>query len=113
MSTGKLAGMASGSGGIVISTTAGQIIVTTAGLVSVAGKGPTSAVIFIRAAFAKKTSLAMSLAALADLVASGLTTGGLLASTAATRLTAVLLAGSIAQLVVSGYQAHQACTAPG
>lgn len=47
--------------------------------------------------------------ALTDLVASGLTTG-LLASTAARGIGAVFLAGSIAQLIVSGYQVLQACT---
>ncbi len=121
LSTSKLAGKASQANGVVIGATAAQIIVTSAGLVSVAGKGPTAAVVAIGAAFAKKTSLALSLAggddkkakclaALTDLAASGLTTG-LLASTAATGIGAVLLAGSIAQLIVSGYQVQQACTA--
>lgn len=121
LSTSKLAGKASKSSGVVIGATAAQIIVTTAGLVSVAGKGPTAAVVAIGAAFAKKTSLALSLAggddkkakclaALTDLAASGLTTG-LLATTAATGIGAVLLAGSIAQLIVSGYQVQQACIA--
>ncbi|MEX8496338.1 hypothetical protein [Leptothrix ochracea] len=122
LATGKLAGKASESSGIVVGITAAQIIVTTASLVSIAGKTPASAVVAIGAAFAKKTSLALGLAgkddkqakclaALTDLAASGLTTG-LVASTTATGIGAVLLAGSIAQLILSGYQVHQACIAP-
>lgn len=121
LSTTKLAGKTSGASGVVIGTTAAQILLTTASLVSVAGKSPTSAVIAVGAAFAKKTSLALGLAggnakqakclaALTDLAASGLTTAAI-ATTTITGVGAVLLAGSIAQLIVSGYQVHQACVA--
>jgi len=121
LATSKLAGKSQGSTNVVIGTTAAQIILTTASLVSVAGKTPTVAVMAIGAAFAKKTALALGLAgkddkrakciaALTDLAASGLTTT-VVASTAATGIGAVLLAGSIAQLILSGYQAHQACIA--
>lgn len=121
LATTKIAGKAANSSGVVVGITAAQILMTTASLVSVAGKSPTAAVVAVGAAFAKKTSLALGLAgkddkrakclaALTDLAASGLTTA-LVAPTAATGIGAVLLAGSIAQLILSGYQAHQACTA--
>ena len=121
LATGKFVGKAENASAVVIGITAAQILVTTASLVSVAGKSPTSAVVAIGAAFAKKTSLAFSLAggddkrakciaALTDLAASGLTTA-LLAPAAGTGIGAVFLAGSIAQLILSGYQAQQACTA--
>jgi hypothetical protein len=122
LSTTKLVGKSKSSQGVVVGTTAAQILLATASLVSVAGKTPTTAVMAIGAVFAKKTALAMGLAgkddkrakciaALADVAASGLTTA-VVASTAATGIGAVLLAGSIAQLILSGYQAHQACVAP-
>jgi hypothetical protein len=122
LATTKIAGKAGGSAGIVVGATAAQILVTTAGLISLAGKSPTTTVVAIGAAFAKKTSLALGLAgkddkqakclaALTDLAASGLTTA-LVAPTAGTGIGAMLLAGSIAQLILSGYQVHQACIAP-
>jgi hypothetical protein len=74
----------------------------------------------IGATFAKKTALTFSLAggddkkakciaALADLAASGLTTGALVATGVGT----VFIAGSIAQLILSGYQSYEACYADG
>lgn len=122
LSTTKLAGKASAASGVVVGVTAAQILLTTASLVSVVGKTPAGAMISIGAVFAKKTSLALGLAggddkrakclaALTDLAASGLTTAAF-ASTTMTGVGAVLLAGSMAQLIVSGYQAHQACIAP-
>lgn len=121
LATTKLVGKSSDSKNLVVGVTAAQIIMTTAGLVTVASKGPTSAVVAIGAAFAKKTSLALSLAggddkrakclaALTDLAASGLTAGLVLPS-AATGIGAVVLAGSLAQLILSGYQVHKACIA--
>ncbi|WP_156955226.1 hypothetical protein [Polaromonas glacialis] len=122
LSTTKLMGKSSSSQNVVVGVTAAQIILTTASLVSVAGKGPASAVVAVGAAFVKKTSLALGLAgkddkqakclaALTDLAASGLTVA-LVAPTAVTGIGAVLLAGGIAQLILSGYNAHQACIAP-
>lgn len=121
LATGKLAGKASGSQGLVVGVTAAQILVISAGLVSVAGKGPGGAMVAVGAAFAKKTSLALSLAgnddkkakciaAMADLAAAGLTTA-MVVPAAGTGIGAILLAGSVAQLILSGYQAHQACAA--
>lgn len=122
LATGKLVGKSTQSQGVVVGITAAQILVTSASLLSVAGKGPAGAMIMVGAVFAKKTSLAFGLAgsddkqakclsALADLAASGLTTAAV-APAAATGIGAVLLAGSIAQLVLSAYQAHNACIAP-
>jgi len=122
LATTKLAGKAGGASGLVIGTTAAQMLVQTAGLVTVVGKTPAGAMIAIGAAFAKKTSLALGLAgsddkrakclaALTDLAASGLTTAGLVIATP-TVVGSVLLVGSAAQLMLSGYQTYQACIAP-
>jgi hypothetical protein len=121
LATGKLVGKSSGNDGLLLGVSAAQILVITAGLVTIVGKGPGAAIVAIGAAFAKKTSLALGLAgtedkkakclaAIADVAAAGLTTA-MVAPTAATGIGAVVLAGSVAQLILSGYQAHQACTA--
>jgi len=122
LSTGKLIGKSSGSQGVVVGVTAAQILVISAGLVTVAGKGPGGAMAAVGAAFAKKTALALGLAgsddkqakclaAAADLTAAFITTVMVATPAAATGIGAVVLAGSIAQLILSGYQAHQACFA--
>ena len=122
LATTKLAGRAGGASGLVIGSAAAQILVQTAGLVTIAGKTPAGSMIAIGAAFAKKTSLALGLtgsddkrakclAALTDLAASGLTTAGLIVATP-TVVGSVLLVGSAAQLMLSGYQAYLACIEP-
>ncbi len=122
LATGKLVGKSSGSNNVLVGVTVAQILVTSASLISVAGKGPTGAMVTIGAAFAKKTSLALGLAgsddkkakclaAAADVAASILTTAAV-APAAVTGIGIVILAGSVAQLLLSGYNAHQACTAP-
>lgn len=122
LATGKLVGKSSGNNNVLVGVTVAQILVTSAGLISVAGKGPTGALVVIGAAFAKKTSLALGLAgsddkkakcmaAAADVAASLLTTAAV-APAAVTGIGIVILAGSVAQLMLSGYNAHQACTAP-
>lgn len=122
LATGKLVGKSSGSNNVLVGVTAAQILITSAGLISVAGKGPTGAMVAIGAAFAKKTSLALGLAgsddkkakclaAAADVAASLLTTAAV-APAAVTGIGVVILAGSVAQLMLSAYNAHQACIAP-
>lgn len=91
LSTAKVAGKAVGSTNLQVGSVAAQIIITTASLVSVAGKTPS-----------------MAVAALADLAASGLTSTVAFAAVG-TGIGTVIFAGSVAQLLLSGYQVHQAC----
>jgi hypothetical protein len=126
LATTDLVAKVGGAKGVQITSSAVQIVLSTASLVSLAGKvHPGAAVATITATVATKTSLALGLAgdddkkaaciaAAADLVAAGatLTAGVVTTSTgvgAVTGLGPLLIASSLASLVLNGYKVHQAC----
>jgi len=105
---------------IKLGTSVIQILVANANLVSLAGKAsPAAVLITVGATFATKISLALGLAgesdkrakclaAMADIAAAGGTLA-LGAMTAPAGVGALLIASSLAQLVLGGYKASKAC----
>jgi hypothetical protein len=132
LSTSRVAGKATNSKNLTAASTGIQALVATASFVSLVGKtSPTAVLPVVGATFAKKTALTFGLAgdddkqarciaAAADIVAAGLSTWGAAAAARAAAAAATgvgagvggaLLVLGAAQLVVAGYQAHQACLA--
>lgn len=115
-----------GPNGVTLTSTTIQILLTTASLTSLAGKvHPGAAIATITAAFATKTSLALGLAggddkkaaciaAVADLAAAGATlaAGAITTGTgvgAVTGIGPLIIASSIASLILAGHKLHLAC----
>lgn len=117
LATGKLVGKASGNQDLLIGVGAAQILLISANLITLNGSGPGAAMATLGSVFAKHTALALGLAgsddkkakciaAIADLAAAGLTTG-VIWSKETNGINNAALAGSVAQLILSGYQVYQ------
>lgn len=129
LATTDITAKSTGAKGVAITSSAIQIVLSTASLVALAGKvHPGAAIATIGATVATKTSLALGMAgdddkkaaciaAMADIVAAGgtLAAGVITTSTGVGAVAGVgplMIASSIASLILGGYKAHQACTKP-
>lgn len=129
LATTDITAKSTGAKGVAITSATVQILLTTASLAALAGKiHPGAAIATIGAAVATKTSLALGMAgdddkkaaciaAMADMVAAGgtLAAGVITTSTGVGAVTGVgplLIASSLASLILGGYKAHQACIKP-
>lgn len=126
LSTADIVAKSSASKGVALTSTTVQILLTTASLASLAGKvHPGAAIATIGATVATKTSLALGLAgdddkkaaciaAVADIAAaSGTLAAGFITTGsgigAVTGIGPLMIASSIASLILGGIKAHQAC----
>lgn len=126
LATADITAKVSGAKGVALTSSAIQILLTTASLASLAGKvHPAAAIATVGAALATKTSLALGMAgdddkraaciaAVADIAAAGgtMAAGILTTSTgvgAVSGIGPLMIASSLASLILSGYKAHQAC----